>query len=371
MQPMLRVLFVHTDDIAANVRLRPLLETLSVTGQIRYASVDRNMAVTGARSDNYDVLLAHRNLSRRQHGWLSRRGIPFVYDIDDLLVSDAAQGARRIAEQRSIRWCLEHANIVTAPSRRLLRMLDGKLPKGLGARATHLPNPGRDAPPGNKSPALPKFFWASSAEPMHAPDLDEACLGINDAIQTLKTEIVMVGRFSQRLLDVFQSREVVDWLVPSAYLDLLAREPLIAVAPLSLGLPKSQQAFADCKSDIKIAQFGSSRIAGAYSAAPPFAESDLPCHIVPQNTRAAWSDALLTLAERFPVEGNRLGDDAAFAARRPTVLAQQLLQALRRTAAATEPFAFRAISTPNAARTIERKLRSLRTKLFRPRQLVR
>jgi len=368
---MLRVLFVHTDDVAAGVRLRPLLEALSVSGQIRYAAVDRNMAVTGARSDKYDVLLTHRNLSRRQHGWLATRGIPFLYDIDDLLLSDEVHGARRIAEQRSIRWCLEHANIVTAPSRRLLQTLDDKLPKGLGARATHLPNPGRDRPPANKAPTLPKFFWASSAQPMYAPDLDEACLGINDAVLALRTEIVMVGRFPQRLLDVFPSREVIDWLEPPAYLDLLARAPLIAVAPLSSSLPNSQQAFADCKSDIKIAQFGSSRIAGAYSAVPPFAESDLPCHIVPQNTRAAWSDALLALAKRFPDEGNRLGNDAAFARRRPAMLGQQLLQALRRTAAATEPFAFRAISTPNAARTIERKLRALRTKLFRSRQLVR
>ena len=149
---------------------------------------------------------------------------------------------------------------------------------------------------------------------MHAPDLDEACLGINDAIQALNTKIVMVGRFPQPLLDFFPSREVIDWLEPSAYLDLLAREPFIAVAPLSLNLPPPLQTFADCKSDIKIAQFGSSRIAGAYSAAPPFTESDLPCHIVPHNTRAAWSDALLTLARAFPDEGNRLGDHPAFVA---------------------------------------------------------
>jgi hypothetical protein len=369
--PMLRVLFFHTDDVAANVRIRPLLETLSASRQVRYAVVDRNMAVTGARSDKYDVLLTHRNLSRRQHNWLTSRGAPFVYDIDDLLLSGEVHGVRRVAEQRSIRWCLEQADIVTAPSHRLLQTLDQKLPKGLGPRATYLPNPGRDRPPVNKPCTLPNFFWASSAQPMHAPDLDEACLGINDAIQVLNTKIVMAGRLPQRLLDFFPSREVIDWLEPSSYLDLLAREPFIAVAPLSLSLPPSQQTFADSKSDIKVAQYGSSRIAGAYSAAPPFTESDLPCHIVPNNTRAAWSDALLTLARGFPDEGNRLGDHPAFAQRRPAVLAGQLYQALRKTAAGTEPFSFRAISTPSVGRTIERRIRAFRAKLFRSRQLVR
>jgi hypothetical protein len=368
---MLRALFLHSDDVAANVRIRPMLEALSSAGKIRLATVDRNMALTGARSGRYDVLLAHRNLSRRQHGWLKMRGIPFIYDIDDLLLSGEVDGARRVAEQRAIRWSLDHASVVTAPSRHLLRTLGDKLPKGLGTRANHLPNPGRETPSAAKSPALPKFFWASSAQPMDAPDLDEACLGINDAIQLLNTELVMVGQFPQRLLDFFPSRRVMDWIEPPAYLDLLAREPLIAVAPLSLELPTARQTFADCKSDIKIAQFGSSRMAGAYSAAPPFADSDLPCRIVPQNTRAAWSEALLALARNFPGEGNRQADDPAFARRRPSVLGEQLYQILLQTAAATEPFSFRAISTPNITRTIERRIRSLRSKIFRSRQLTR
>jgi hypothetical protein len=368
---MLRVLFLHSDDVAAKVRIRPLLETLSAVGKIRLATVDRNMALTGARSDRYDVLLTHRNLSRRQQSWLTSRELPFVYDIDDLLLSDQVGGARRIAEQRAIRWCLEHASIVTAPSRRLLRALGDRLPKGLGARANHLANPGRESPSAPKAAALPKFFWASSAQPMDAPDLEEACLGINDAIQSLDTEIVMVGRFSQRLLDFFPSRCVMDWIEPAAYLDLLTREPLIAVAPLSLKLPAARQAFADCKSDIKIAQFGSSRITGAYSAAPPFADSDLPRTIVPENMRDAWSDALLALARNFPDEGNRQADDPAFLRRRPSVLGEQLHQVLLQAAAMTEPFSFRAISTPNVARTIERRIRALRSRIFRPRQLAR
>src|SRR5437870_5752279 len=99
---MLRVLFAGTEDVAAKVRLLPLLDELSAAGRIRYATVDRNMAVSGARSDKYDVLLTHRNPSRRQSKWLQSRALPFVYDIDDLLLIDGARGVRRVAEQQSI-----------------------------------------------------------------------------------------------------------------------------------------------------------------------------------------------------------------------------------------------------------------------------
>jgi hypothetical protein len=367
---MLRTLFAHTDDVAANVRIRPLLEELSSSGRIRYASVDRNMAVTGARSDKYDVLLTHRNPSRCQHKWLKARSIRFVYDIDDLLLADDVRGVRRAAEQSSIQWCLENADAVTAPSRRLLAMLDRKLPNGLGARAIHLPNAGLERPPPTKAKSKPRFLWASSAQPMDAGDLDAVCLGISDAVQALNTDIVMIGRFPQRLLDFFPSRQVMEWLEPSAYLELLASGPFIAVAPLSLTLPAAQQMFADCKSDIKIAQYGASRIAGAYSAALPFTESDLPCHIVP-NTRADWAEALRMLANDFPDQGNRLADHPAFALRRPAVLAAQLHEVLKRTAEVTEPFSFWAISTPNLARTVEHRVRMWRSRFRRSRLLTR
>ena len=122
--------------------------------------------------------------------------------------------------------------------------------------------------------------------------LDEVCAGIADAIRASGLEMLLVGRFPPALQAQLAPARLVPWLEPGAYLELLAREPLIAVAPLSRSLPPAQQRFADCKSDIKIAHYASSRIAGLYSDTPPFADSELPRRIV-ANTRAAWRDALV------------------------------------------------------------------------------
>jgi hypothetical protein len=322
------------------------------------------MAVSGARSDKYDVLLIHRNPSRRQFKWLQSRAVPFVYDIDDLMLADDVRGGRRVAEQQSISWCLEHAHAVTAPSRRLLAALNHALAGGLGTRAVYLANAGLPQPPARRSPMRPRLLWVSSAQPLGAADLDDACVGIADAARALATDIMMIGRFPQQIRARFPSYEAVEWIEPRAYLDLLQRGPFIALAPLSLALAPAQQTFADCKSDIKIAQYGSAGVAGAYSAVPPYTESDLPCHIVPRNTRSDWAAALQQLADKFPDEGNRLAEHPAFAQRRPAVLAAEIYEILQQAAKLNVPFSFRAIATPDTMRKIERRVRSFRSRLM-------
>jgi len=175
---------------------------------------------------------------------------------------------------------------------------------------------------------------------------------------------MMIGRFPQQIRARFPAHEAVEWIEPRAYLELLQRGPFIAIAPLSLALAPAQQTFADCKSDIKIAQYGSAGVAGAYSAVPPYTESDLPCHIVLRNTRGDWAAALQQLADRFPEEGDRLAEHPAFARRRPAVLAAQIYEILQQAAKLTAPFSFRAMATPDTIRKIERRVRGLRSRLM-------
>ena len=90
-----------------------------------------------------------------------------------------------------------------------------------------------------------------------------------------------------------------------------------------------------------------------------------PARIVTANTAAAWCDALLDLAKEFPAQGNRLAEHPAFAARRPSVVAASLLDALTGVAVATaQPLTFHAVATPGIARRIERRVRRLRQRLF-------
>lgn len=358
----LRLLLFISDPLTADVRLKPLLDRLVEAGRLHYACVDRDMNLSGSVSERYDVLLAHRNLSRRQTAWLRNHPVPFVYDIDDLLLEETPPASsRRAAQQHSIRWCLSNAASVTAPSRRLLAELE-RLSDGTADRARLVPNPGQELIPPAKTGPSRQVLWTSSALPMGAADLDEVCAGIADAVKASGLELLLVGKFSAQLQALLGPARLIPWLAPEAYLELLRCENLIAVAPLSRRLSPAQQRFADCKSDIKIAHYASSRIAGVYSDAPPFADSELPRTIV-SNTREAWRDALIGVTKTATEVGNALAENPLIEARRPSHVAAEFYDILGAAAATGEPFRFRAIPTPDIGRRIEMAFRSLTTRL--------
>jgi hypothetical protein len=361
----LRVLFLATDALTADVRIRPLLDVLAVQGRIRYACVDRNLALTGSASAQYDVLIVHRNPSTRQAAWLRRNKLPFLYDIDDLLLVQPhgpATGRRR-AERDHIAWCLAHATVVTSPSRRLLATLDAGLP-GLAERSIYLANAGAETVPPEKRSSKPRLLWVSSALAPQTDEFDEVCNGIAAAARALDTEVTLVGRFRDAVRNSFARRADIAWLAPPDYQNLLATGSFIAAAPLATALQPDFQAFVDCKSDIKIAQFGSNRIAGVYSPAPPYTESDLPATIARANSQQAWFESIMTLATDHPGMGNGLAEHPAFAGRRPSVLAAQLLQALDLVQSASQPFGFRAVPTPALIGAIERQVRRWRSRVL-------
>jgi hypothetical protein len=363
----LRVLFLASDPLNAETRIRSLLDLLRSENHIGgYAVVDRDMATSGDLTEHYDAILAHRNPSTRQLAWLRSSSARFAYDIDDLLLPGPAAKltARRAAEQVSIAWCLTNAHRITAPSRRLIATLKSRLGAEFGRRSSLLFNFGVEIPPPLKKAARPRLLWVSSALMPARDDMIAACEGISSAARDLDTDIVLVGRFAPAVLAQFGRREHIPWLPPAKYRDFLAQGAFIAVAPLPAGMPPEVQAFFDCKSDIKAAEFGSNRIAGVYAPVPPYTESDLPCCIAEANTAQAWRESILRAAERFPTGGNELAEHPAIAARRPSVIAKELLTVLNKSRNLM-PVGFRAVPTPAIFRTMERTFRNLRSRLFR------
>jgi hypothetical protein len=363
----LRVLFLHGDPLTAETRIRPLLDVLRSENHIGgYAVVDRDMAISGDLAEHYDAILAHRNPSTRQLAWLHSSSARFVYDIDDLLLPSPAAKltGRRAAESESIAWCLINAHCITAPSRRLIATLESRLGTGFGDRSSLLSNFGVEIPPPVKQATRPRLLWVSSALMPAQDDMIAACEGIAAAARDLDTDIVLVGRFAPAVLARLGRREHIVWLPPAKYRDFLGQGAFVAVAPLPAGMPPEEQAFFDCKSDIKAAEFGSNRIAGVYAPVPPYTESDLLCCIAEANTAQAWRETILRVVERFPTGGNELAEHPAIAARRPSVIAKELLTVLTDSRNPT-PLGFRAVPTPAIFRATERAFRNLRSRLFR------
>ena len=366
-----RVLFLERGGDAAQMRLRPLLDLLRTQGEIGgYAVVDRDLSISGDIADGYDVVLAHRVPSSRQLAWLRRAAPPFAYDIDDLLLPDPGAEeswrGRRASDAESVAWCLKNARRITAPSARLLATLERCLGASLAGRSQLLLNAGVENPPPKKAAGRPWLLWTSSAAVAVTDDVLSACRGIDAALRVIGTDILLVGRFAPGVRDQFSRSETVAWLAPEQYRRLLAEGPFIGVRPLPTGLQADQQAFIDCKSDIRAAEYGSSGVEAVYSPVPPYTESDLPCRIAPTNDAEDWRNAVLAVAGRFPGGGNELADHAAFAARRPSVIAREFFTVLSRVrAAGAQPVRFRALPTPALFRDIERSFRALRSRLFR------
>jgi hypothetical protein len=96
---------------------------------------------------------------------------------------------------------------------------------------------------------------------------DELCAiaeGIEAAVREHRVDLHLVGRFPAALTKVLARPHLhQDWIPFPKFLDLLSNSPFVAVVPLDCALAANEQAFIDCKSDIKAAQYGSSRIAAA------------------------------------------------------------------------------------------------------------
>jgi len=363
----MRVLFLESEALTAETRIVPLLEALRASGRIEgFACVDRGLAIAGGGFDAYDVALTHRNPSARQVAWLRRNSLPFVYDVDDLLLAapDQPLSARRRAERAGIIWCLSHARRITSPSSRLLGVLAQRVQVGLDGRALILPNAGLEHPPPPKSGVRPRLLWVSSDVLQFSDQEFEAVrAGIAAAVADHKLDCLLLGRFAESVRNALGRPEHETWLPRARYRRCLAEGNFIAVAPLATDLPAAEQCAIDCKSDIKAAEFGSSRIAAAYSAAPPYAESDLPCDLVAENSAGDWRDAVGRLVATFPDAGNRLGDHPAFALRRPSVVAQRLFESLEAARAGAPPVRYRALATPRFIRNFARNLRRLHGRL--------
>lgn len=363
--PPMRVLFFCADAISGPMRIVTMLEALRSQRKLgSYSVVDRNMAADSSGS-SFEVLIAHRNLSKRQYAWLRHNNLPFIYDIDDLLLSNRKDlTGRRAAEQEAIRWCLANAQFVTSPSRRLLATLDHLTENSVSARAIYLPNAGFSAfrPCGTLKP--PSLLWVSS-HGQNYHEYHEAGAGLAKAAHAIGTDVFLIGHFASAVRATLPDAHHIPWIEPLQFESFLAERPFIAAAPMPIGLPKDEQEFVDCKSDIKAAQYCSIGITGLYSPCVVYRESELPCKLAKSNATLDWEDGMIQCAEDFPAGGYALAQDPAVARRRIDFLAQQLLSMLQTVKEKTgRSFEFRAIATPTVFRRVERRLRSLRSRLF-------
>jgi hypothetical protein len=285
--------------------------------------------VTGTLSgreglERFDAVLVQREGPAHALDWLERTGLPFAYDIDDLLGAYASyrdQG-RDAASQSFVDRAARLCSRLLISNGRLLAALERRVGVRLAAKAVMAPNLSPFERPPARPPGRPGLvLWTSSDLPALTSSRQAVAGALREFTAARGLPVVLMGRFPPDILAALPGAKLLgpmDYWRHKLFLANLPRS--LAAAPLESRADPHTQAFIDCKSDVKMAEYGGAGLAGVYSLAAPHADSDLRAGILAENTRQGWRDALeeahAAPAGRWDEEARRIA-----AARAPSVAA--------------------------------------------------
>ena len=311
----LRVLAITSDRrFLRQVRIVLPLDALCRAGLVEGFRV--LCPVDGSLSDHFalttfDVVLAQRSLPAWVTDFLDARDIPYLLDLDDLLIArpahalglpDAA-GRERLA--RSIAACA----VLAVPNPRLLAALERRLALSLAHKTVIAPN----ALPGNPDDLKPAtrpgaILWASSDRPALLGSGDGIVAAIAGVARRHGLPVLTMGRLGPDILAALPGARTLGNMGYWRHKAFLRELPTaLAAAPLETLGDGETLDFINCKSDVKLAEYGGLGHAGVYSRAAPYVDTDLAAGLLAGNAAEAWTDAL----ERQFAAGYRQTPDEA------------------------------------------------------------
>jgi hypothetical protein len=287
-------------SLVASARVHAPLRALREAGLVE-SYVVTDATLRGApRDGRFDVVW----LQRAADAWLARALASrlhgrYLLDLDDhLLCRPAYLEPADLPDPAALTAALEGCRVLTAPTPRLATLLQDRSGARLDARSFTCPN------------AVPPP-WA----PLRAPERPAAMLltqGHRLALTASRGEVLTAiseGAARHRLplwalgdapgdlrtiaagagaaLTTLRPRS---W---NGYHAALAGPPaLLAVAPLETRGDPDTVEFVGGKSDVKMVEYGAFGHPAVYSAAAPYADSDLSCGRLAANDAASWTRAI-------------------------------------------------------------------------------
>jgi hypothetical protein len=273
------ILALHADAFIGEVRIKPFLNALLARGVIAdYQVADRTMALAGPlKSYAFTHIWCQRVVSTAQFAFLKRHAhVPIIYDIDDLLTS-VPEFVMRMKGRALARvvWCLNHAKAITVSTQRLGARLREDVPS-LTGEIVVLPNGCVSAGPPEQRAPRKQIIWTSGDLPFFLDGKPSFIPGLAALANRAGYEVVLIGRFDEKLADMFDRRRRISYLDFASYREFLRScAGAIGLVPLPTTLPPAAQRYFDAKSDIKLVDYLSSGLVPVFSRAVPYAESSL------------------------------------------------------------------------------------------------
>jgi hypothetical protein len=297
----LRILAItHDRGVLRELRLEMPLKNLKKQGLIQDYFISDVLLHEIPNDYVFDALWLQRIVSPGLIEHVSKRtGGNFLYDADDLIPGNPSYVRVSFPKTHAANRAMEDCKVLSVTSNRLVGLLEEYTSLKLFHKAVVCPN-GFDFPGALRIPEKPQgLIWTSG---------DYAAL-----LHSKESIVNAVERFSRKYdLPVYcfgyldnevkaRIHNTVDLGFASFwhYKALLASFPaLIGVAPLETVAEKNDLDFINGKSDVKIVDFAGAGHPAAYSAAPPYVNTDLRCGLIVENNETDWLDRLETIYEQ-------------------------------------------------------------------------
>lgn len=296
----LRVLAITADRrFLREVRLALPLSALGRAGLI--AGFRIFCPLDGGLSDHFpleafDAVVVQRLVPAWVTDFLRERAIPFLLDVDDLLLARPAysQGLPSRPGRRRLGEAVLACAALSVSTPRLLASLEQRLDASLGEKAVIIPNALPEGMASEKPATRPEgVLWTSSDRPALLGSAGPILAAVAAFAAARNMPVWLTGHLDQetaRVLPMARSLGTMDYWQHKLF--LREHPTALALAPLETHGDAETLEFINCKSDVKLAEYGGLGHAGVYSLAPPYAESDLHAGRLAPNTGEAWADAL-------------------------------------------------------------------------------
>jgi hypothetical protein len=252
------------------------------------------------RGKSFDVIWLQRGVEPGLTRLLADRFQgEFLLDIDDhLLCRPDYLGEHEFPPPGPVVDALRSCRVLTTTSPRLRRLLEDRSGVRLSPKAVVCPNSTELASVPIREPRPPDTVLLTQGQRLALVESAVEVLGaVGDFCARHALPLFYFGPPVPRLSPLAEGllRNVVTAgeMRLAAYHEVLAWLPaMLAIAPLETAGDAQTVEFVAGKSDVKMVEYGGHGHFGVYSDAPPYADSDLQCGCLAENTYEAWSAAL-------------------------------------------------------------------------------
>lgn len=283
------------------LRVRAPLNALFEAGKIAgYNIVNGGGHPCGPHQlEEYDCVMVQRDAPSWFLGLMLELGVPFVYDLDDLML--VAPSYSHLVARGDPHRLAEHAMVVTVATQVLREKFEKHSGLSISGKTMVVPN-GLSFPQGNVALATcaTGLTWTSSDFSSLGHSKEDVLAAISRFAVKFDLPVHLFGHFQEALVQAIPNVKYYGMMHFSTHKMFLASTPgLIGVAPLETVCDETTKDFIESKSDLKMVEFGGFGHPGVYSAVAPYLESDLKTGRVVENDFEAWYDALHEARERI------------------------------------------------------------------------